>query len=88
MALTQTPTNLPHCDRKDWDENSGMGGSFFVGELGQMAVGVDIERAQLDHRLAAPLEQLTRIEVRVCDGISQISDEMRWKITHACSPLR
>lgn len=46
MALTQAPTNLLHCDRKDWEENSGMGGSLFVGEMGQMAVGVDNERGQ------------------------------------------
>ena len=41
MALTRAPNNLPHFDRKDWDENSGMGGLLFVGEMGQMEVGVD-----------------------------------------------
>ncbi len=41
MALTQAPNNLPHFNRKDWDENSEMGGSLFIGEMGQMAVGVD-----------------------------------------------
>src|SRR5437868_1671392 len=48
---------------------------------------VGVERAQLDHRHAAPLEQLARIEVRVGDGISQVSGEVRRKITHAGSPL-
>jgi hypothetical protein len=48
---------------------------------------VGVERAQFDHREAAPLEQLARIEVRVGDGISQVSDEVPRKITHACSPL-
>ena len=42
LALTQAPNNLPHFGRKDWDENSGMGGSLFLGEMGQMGVGVDI----------------------------------------------
>jgi hypothetical protein len=41
MALTQALTNLPHFNREDWDTTSGMGGSLFVGEMGQMAVGVD-----------------------------------------------
>lgn len=41
MALTRAPNNLPPFDRKDWDENSGMGGLLFVGEMGQMEVGVD-----------------------------------------------
>ena len=41
MVLTQAPNNLPHFGRKDWDGNSRRGGSLFVGEMGQMDVGVD-----------------------------------------------
>jgi len=48
---------------------------------------VGVERAQLDQRDAAPLEPLARIEVRVSDGMSQVSDEVRRKGTHAFSPL-
>src|SRR5437868_869336 len=44
---------------------------------------IGVERAQFDHRQAAPLEQLARIEVRVGDGMAQISDEVRRKITHS-----
>src|SRR5947209_12825392 len=47
---------------------------------------VGVERAQFDHRHAAPLEQATRIEVWVSDGMSQISDKVRRKGSHACSP--
>ena len=40
-ALAQAPSNLPSSNRKDWEINSGRGGSLFVGEMGQMDVGVD-----------------------------------------------
>src|SRR5947209_19659413 len=60
-----------------------------MGRVGEHAFHelVGVERAQLDHRHAAPLEQLARIDVRVGDGMAQISDEVCRKSTHGSSPL-